>query len=69
MNAPERLQALLRELGQRMGLSQLPLDADGGCALELDQLQQAGARTESAEELPVRMAMADTMAMLLRSRV
>ncbi|WP_159914161.1 type III secretion system chaperone [Pantoea sp. 18069] len=37
MNTPERLQALLRELGQRMGLSQLPLDADGGCALELDQ--------------------------------
>lgn len=37
MNTPERLQALLNELGQRMGLSQLPFDADGGCALELDQ--------------------------------
>lgn len=37
MNTPERLQALLHELGQRMGLSQLQMDADGGCALELDQ--------------------------------
>ncbi len=37
MSAPERLQALLRELGQRMGLNQLQMDADGGCALELDQ--------------------------------
>lgn len=37
MNIPQRLQALLRELGQRMGLSQLSFDTDGGCALELDQ--------------------------------
>ena len=37
MNTPERLQTLLRELAQRMGLGELPFDADGGCALELDQ--------------------------------
>lgn len=37
MKIPERLQILLRELGQRIGLNQLQLDADGGCALELDQ--------------------------------
>lgn len=37
MNTPQRLQALLHELGQRMELSQLQMDADGGYALELDQ--------------------------------
>lgn len=37
MNIPQRLQMLLRELGQRMGLSLLSFDPYGGCALELDQ--------------------------------
>lgn len=37
MNPPERLRTLLRELAQQMGLGALPFDAEGGCALELDQ--------------------------------
>ena len=49
MNTPERLQALLRELGQRMGLSQLALDADGGCALELDQRMIVSLQYREAE--------------------
>ena len=37
MNTPERLQALLHDLGQQMGLSELRMDEHGGCGLELDQ--------------------------------
>ena len=49
MNTPERLQALLSELGQRMGLSQLQLDAEGGCALELDQRMVISLQYREAE--------------------
>jgi len=37
MNIPEHVQALLHGLGQQMGLRQFQLDAEGGCALALDQ--------------------------------
>ncbi|MET1117280.1 MAG: type III secretion system chaperone [Comamonas sp.] len=37
MNIPEQVQALVRTLGQRMGLRQFQLDAEGSCALTLDQ--------------------------------
>ncbi|MCD2513147.1 type III secretion system chaperone [Comamonas endophytica] len=36
-NIPEQVQALVRALGQRMGLRQFQLDAEGSCALELDR--------------------------------
>lgn len=37
MNTPDRLQALVAELGLRLKLNELQLDTHGGCAIELDR--------------------------------
>lgn len=49
MDTPDRLQALVSELGRRMGLSQLQMDPDGGCALALDQRMTISLQYRQAE--------------------
>ena len=49
MDTPDHLRARVRELGQHMGLSDLQMDADGGCALELDRRMTISLQHREAE--------------------